>query len=303
MSGPQTKNSTAWALGLMDIRVGACASNITNIAPVLLTSASSLGAMAQTKFAGAVEFFRQMSGFPKREDGVIPLSEEAALEVAFKEMTPFNVALARGLDPTASRTPIAIEDVALVSAAGTRDAAKAIAVTGVTPEDWAAIDEEWIVYFTAATAGEIIGKRTGHVHTFANLTSAMEPVDGSSDKLFSIPASFFTGTWAADDTYVFYTMAGGATAYSNAHSGNLGLGAMAAPVDIRVEALYTFPNGTNTLTFVFPRAQAETSMEIDFAEEEEAKPTMRLASKDASSANSSGNAVWDAMPLGRVIWA
>lgn len=303
MSGPQTKHSTAWALGLMDIRVGACTSNIANIAPVLLTSDSSLGAMAQTKFAGAVEFFRQMSGFPKKEDGTIPLKEEAALEVAFKEMTPFNVALARGLDPTASRTPISIDDVALVSTAGTRDTTKAIAVTGVTPEDWAAIDEEWIVIFTAATAGEIVGKRTGHVHTFANLTSAMEPVDGNSDKLFSIPANFFTGTWAAGDTYVFYTMAGGDSAYSSAHSGNLGLGAMAAPVNVRVEALYTFPNGTNTLTFIFPRAQAETSMEIDFAEEEEAKPTMRLASKDASSANSAGNAVWDTMPLGRIIWA
>lgn len=303
MAGPQTKYSSAWALGLMDIRVGACASNIANIDAVLLTTDSSLGAMAQTKFAGSTEFFRQMSGFPKREDGVIPLSEEAALEITFKELTPFNVALARGLDPTASRTPVAIEDVALVSTLGTRDAAKSIAVIDATPADWAAIDEEWTVYFTGATTGVIIGKQTGTVHTFANLTGAMEPVDGDSNKYFSIPASFFTGTWAEGDTYVFYTMAGGATAYASAHSGNIGFGAMAAPVDLRVEAVYTFPNGTNTLTFILPRAQAEASTEIDFAEEEEAKPPIRLAAKDASSANAAGNAVWDDMPLGRMIWA
>ena len=303
MSGPKTKYSSAWALGLMDIRVGACATNIANIAAVLLTSDSSLGAMAQTKFAGSTDFFRQLSGFPKHEDGVIPLKEEAAIEVAFKELTPFNVALARGIDPTASRDPLAIEDVALVSTAGTRDSAKSIAVTGVTPTDWAAIDEEWVVYFTGAAAGEIIGKNTGWVHQFSSLGSAMEPVDGDSKKLFSIPASFFTGTWAANDTYVFYTMAGGATAYSSAHSGNIGFGAMTAPVDIRVEAVYTFPNGTNTLTFILPRAQAEASTEIDFADEEEAKPPIRLAAKDASSANSAGNAVWDTMPLGRMIWA
>jgi hypothetical protein len=287
----------------MDIRVGACASNIANIAPVLTTTDSSLGAMAQTKFAGSTDFFRQLSGFPKREDGVIPLKEEAAIEVAFKELTPFNVALARGLDPTASRAALAIEDVHLVSTLGTRDAAKAIAVTDGTPADWAVIDEEWIVVFTAAAAGEIFGKRTGYVHAFAALNAAMAPVDGNSKKYFSIPASFFTGTWADGDSYVFYTMAGGASAYASAHSGNIGFGAMAAPVDIRVEAVYTFPNGTNTLTFVLPRAQAEASTEIDFQDEEEAKPPIRLAAKDASSANAAGHAVWDAMPLGRMIWA
>jgi hypothetical protein len=239
-----------------------------------------------------------MSGFPKQEDGTIPISEIFALECAFKEITPFNMALARGLDPSAS-IDAQIFEVAENTTSGTQTGALAVD----TGAGWAVIDEEWTVVFTAATTGEIFGKTTGHVHQFVNLTGAMEPEDVGTDKYFSIPADYFSGTWAADETYVFRTMAGGAATYSSAHSGTIALGGMAAPVDIRVEAVYTFPNGTNTYTIIIPRAQAAASVEIPHTEESEAAVPIAFESKNASSDNTAGNAVWDAMPLGQVIWA
>lgn len=297
-SGPITKEVSAWAVGLMQIRIGASAANIATITPVL-TSANSIGALSATKFLGTTEFFEQMSGFPKTKDGSIPLSEIAALEIGFKELTPYNMALARGIDPTASQAVQVIEDVNTVTSSGTTTGDISVASTA----GWGVIDEMWTVIFTAATTGIIVGKATGHVHDFANVTSAMEPVDGSSDKYFSIPANFFSGTWAADETYVFYTLAGGASTYASAHSGNIGFGGMVAPSDVRVEALYTYPNGTNTMTYIFPRGQAVASIEVDHAEESEVAVPISFQSGNASSNNSLGNVVWDAMPLGRVIWA
>lgn len=300
--GPITKDATTWALGLIQIRVGPSAANIASIAPVLGAS-NSIGALSDTKFNCSAEFFKQMSGFPLREDGSIPLSEASALAGNYKEITPFNVALARGLDPTGSIAAAAIEDVAINSTSGTRSSSMSIAVLDGTPADWAVIDEEWTVVFTGATAGAIFGKVTGHVHDFSALSSAMAPTDGNSKKYFSIPANFFTGTWAADDTYVFYTIAGGDSTYSNTHSGSIGLGGLVAPVDIRVEGVYTYPNGTNTMTFIYPRAQVEANMELGFNQDSEATPPISFNSKNASSDNTAGNAVWDSMPLGRIVWA
>jgi len=96
--GPLTLDSTTVALGLAQIRVGASAANITRPNPVL-ASTDSIGALASTKFSGETEYFHLESGFPMLEDAVFPLREKASLECAFKEITPANIAMTRGLDP------------------------------------------------------------------------------------------------------------------------------------------------------------------------------------------------------------
>lgn len=297
VSGPVTKTASAWVLGLMQIRVGECAANIATITAVL-TAAQSLGALGQSKFLLNAEYFDQRSGFPLTRDGFIPLSESSQLDGGLKEITPYNFAIARGLDPTASVASSVQEGITSVTSTGT--------TTGnITVNDgggWAVIDEEWTVIFTAATTGIIIGKNTGHVHDFANVDDAMAPDDGADD-YFNIPASFFTGTWAADEIYTFHTRGGGDSTYDSAHSGNIGLGGLVAPVDVRIEGIYTYPNGTNTFTVIFPRAQITANVELDLAEEDPAVMPVSLVAQNASSDNTSGNAAWDNMPLGRVIWA
>jgi hypothetical protein len=96
-SGPVTKETTAVALGLAQIRVGVSADHITEIHPKLLP-ADSIGALANTKFTGNVDYWRLESGFPLLEDLVVPLRETAMLECAVKEITPYNLALAKGID-------------------------------------------------------------------------------------------------------------------------------------------------------------------------------------------------------------
>ncbi len=293
VTGPITKDASTWVVGLMQIRVGASAANIASVTAVL-TSVNSIGAMAETALRGNTEFFKQMSGFPKQEDGTIPIAEAFAIECAFKEITPFNLALARGIDPTASLAS-QIFEVSEVTTAGTE--------TGtMLSDDDGSIDDEWTVVFATATTGAIYGKVTGHIHDFANLTGAMEPANGG-DTYFTLPANYFSGTWAADETYVFRTMAGGASAYASAHTGTLGLGGLTSPADIRVEGVYTYPNGTSTYTCIIPRAQAAASVEIPHSEESEAAVPIAFESKNASSDNTSGNAAWDSMPLGTIIFA
>jgi len=191
-TGPTTKDTTTIALGLAQIRIGASAANITKQHPVLLAS-DSIGALANTKFVGNAEFFKLESGYPMLEDAVFPLRESAALECAFKEMTPFNLALARGLDPT----------------------------------------------------------------------NAL---------------------------------------YSEVHTGAIKLGTLAAPVNVRMEAIYTYPDGTNTMNIIFPRAQVSGAIEMDFAPEEPAAVAVSIEAKRADSEVSGGNACWDDKPIGQILW-
>jgi len=191
-TGPTTKDTTTIALGLAQIRVGASAANLTKQHPVLV-AADSIGALANTKFVGNAEFFKLESGYPMLEDAVFPLRESAALECAFKEMTPFNLALARGLDPT--------------------------------------------------------------------------------DAL-----------------------------YANEHTGSIKLGTLTAPVSIRMEAIYTYPDGTNTMNIIFPRAQVSGAIEMDFAPEEPAAVAVSIEAKRADSEVTGGNACWDDKPIGQILW-
>ena len=193
-TGPLTKDTTTIALGLAQIRIGASAANITKQHPVLSAS-DSIGALANTRFLGNAEYFTLESGFPMLEDATYPLREAAGLECAFKEITPANMALAKGLDP-------------------------------------------------------------------------------------------------AD--------------YSSVHTGKVALGTLAAPVILRVEAIYTYPDGTNTMNIVFPRAQVTASIEMDFAEEEPAAVAISIKANRADSgiedAADPGNACWDDKPLGQILW-
>ena len=193
-TGPLTKDTTTIALGLAQVRIGASAANITKQHPIL-AAAASIGALANTRFIGAAEYFKLSSGFPLLEDATFPLRESAGLECAFKEITPANMALAKGLDP-------------------------------------------------------------------------------------------------AD--------------YSDTHVGKVALGTLAAPVILRVEAIYTYPDGVNTMSIVFPRAQVTASIEMDFAEEEPAAVAISIQSNRADSgitdASNPGNACWDDKPLGQILW-
>ncbi|RKX65793.1 MAG: hypothetical protein DRP42_04215, partial [Tenericutes bacterium] len=90
--------------------------------------------------------------------------------------------------------------------------------------------------------------------------------------------------------------------YSDEHSGALPLGTITAPVYIRMEAVYTYPDGTNTMVIIFPRAQVVASTEIDFAAEEPAAISITIEAKRADSETSGGHVIWDNMPLGRMVW-
>ena len=189
-TGPTTKDTTTIAIGLAQIRVGLSSTYIGQVAPCL-AAGGSIGALANTKFMAAQEFYKLESGYPLLEDAIFPLRESAALECAFKEITPANMALAKGLNP-------------------------------------------------------------------------------------------------AD--------------YANAHTGQILLGALATPVYLRTEAVYTYPDGSNTMTVLFPRSQVVANPELDFAQEEPAAASITIEAKRADSGVTGGHVIWDNGPLGRLVW-
>ncbi len=99
MPGPITTDTTVLAAGFAQIRIGDSATNISNTAAVL-TSSDSIGAMAATKFMAPTEWLDHESGFPLKRDFTTVTKEEAKLECSFEEMSPYNIALAYGIDPT-----------------------------------------------------------------------------------------------------------------------------------------------------------------------------------------------------------
>jgi hypothetical protein len=189
-SGPTTRDTTAIALGLAQVRV-ALASTYIGQERAILTVSNSLGALANTKFSGNADFYRLESGFPLQEDAIFPLRETAMLECSFKEITPKNLAIALGKDPSG---------------------------------------------------------------------------------------------------------------YTDNHSGRIYLGTRVAPVYIRMEAVYTFPDGTNTMTIIFPRAQVAATSELDLQAEEPAASPLTIESKRADSSVSGGHVIWDGAPLGQIVW-
>ena len=297
-TGPVTKDTSTVALGLAQIRVGNSASNIGSTSPVL-TSGDSIGALASTKYTGNVDYWKLESGFPLLEDMTLPLRESSMLECEFKELSSYNLALARGIDPGAGAGKSAtVSEVDSNTTSGTTSGS--IAVTDTAGP----VDDTWTVVFTSATTASVYGAQTGHVGDMADLTSTFAP-DHGGNPYFSIPANFFTGTWAEDETYVFKTTAYVAPGgdYSDPHSGEIKLGTLSAPAFVRMEAVYTYPNGTNTMTIIFPRANVTSSVELDMQAEDNANVPITFEAKRADSEVSGGNAAWDSMPLGRIVFA
>lgn len=297
-SGPVTKDTSTVALGLAQIRVGPSAANVGTIAPVL-TAANSLGAMASTKYTGNVDYWKLESGFPLLEDFTIPMRESSMLECEFKEISSYNIALARGIDPGSSGSVATVSGGTINSTLGTVDGGLSISVS----QDAGPTTESWTILFSSATDFDVIGSVSGSVGV--GTIAAGAAIDNGGSPYFTLPAAFFTGTWADGDTYTFsttaYAAAGGA--YADPHAGSIALGAMSAPAYVRMEAVYTYPNGTNTMTIVFPRANATSSIELDMQAEDNANVPLTFEAKRADSEVTGGDVVWDAMPLGRIIFA
>ena len=294
-SGPITRDTTTIALGISQIRIAPSAAYIATVTAAL-SATDSIGALANTNFKSDTTFFDLESGYPAILDATFPLKEANSLECAFKEITPKNLAIARGLNPFADISATMTE-VGSTTAAGTTTGA--IAVT----DDTGPTTETWTVVFTGATTAGVYGSLSGHVGDLADLTTAFAPVNGAST-YFTIPASFFSGTWALDETYVFSTTAfiAGTTAYADNHAGNLPLGTVAAPKYLRVESVYTFPDAVHTMTIVMPRVNVKASLALDMQETSPTAVTMSLMAMNASSDVTGGNAVWDNMPAGQIIF-
>lgn len=85
--------------------------------------------------------------------------------------------------------------VSKTSLAGTTDPAKSIAAA------YAPVSDVWTVTFLSATAFSVAGAKVGVVGAAGAVNALF------ANRYFSIPAGFFTGTWAAGNTYLFRTAA------------------------------------------------------------------------------------------------
>ena len=299
-SGPTTKDTSTVALGLAKVCVGPSAANIANRNQVLDQIEHSLGALNTSNFTSTVEYWRLMSGFPSLEDLSIPLSEVAALECEFKELHPRNLAIARGIDATGVQNA-SVTVVGSDTTSGTTDASQEIEVRD---DQAGVVTDTWTVVFTDGDNYDVYGLETGHVGA-GTVAGAFSPdnedVTDDYSEFFTIPAAFFTGTWAGDDTFVFRTVAYSATGgYDDPHSGEINLGSMAAPAFVRAEAIYTYPNQTNHMYIIFPRANVTSSLELSFNESENANVPITIEAKRADDGVTGGHNTWNVGPLGRI---
>ncbi len=294
-TGPVTRDTTTVPLGLAQIRVGDSLANIANIEAVL-TADDSLGAMASTSYTGETEYWDLESGYPLGLDATFPLRESNIIECAFREVTPKNLALARGINPLGDVAAGVIEIGASTVGGGTVGDI-------VMTDDAGPTTETFTLIFTSATAFDAYGVLSGNVGS-GTISVEFAPDNGGAP-YFTIPADYFDANWLTDETYTFATSAfvAGSVAYLDAHTGSIGLGAVKAPDFIRVEAFYTFPDGTSTMTIIFPRTNVTSSLNIDFQAEDSAAVSMTMKSMTASSDVAGGNAVWDNFGNGRIVFA
>jgi len=292
--GPIIRDSKNIPIGLMQIRIHKSSPYIAQTGAVL-TATHSIGGMAKTDFMNSVEFKEIVSGFPEVRATMIPIKESFNIECAFREFSPLNFALAKGIDPFAD-VPATITAGESNTTAGT--------ISGVVVLDvddlGGVVTDEWTVVFTSATAFKVFGKETGYVATGANLTTEVSPAHAALGDYFVIPANFFTGTWAADDTFTFKTTAfeEGDTAFATPYVGNIGFGAMAAPKFLRVEGIYTFPDQEHAIQLIMPMAQVTSSIAANFSNTDETNTPMTIGANSASGDVVGGNAAWNDYPLG-----
>ena len=300
-SGPVTKDTSTVALGLAQIRVGASAANIATIAPVLAASAS-IGALASTKFTGTVDYWKLESGFPMLEDYTIPIREAAMLECEFKEITPYNLALARGIDPATGTDTLTVGSVDVVTSTNTL----VLAAAGIAIDATYGQEGQYIIEFSSATEYTVTHVAGGLMGDDGGVTiSTVEEFnhDGSNTAITITGATFLVSGTPADGDIIHFSIYTASSTYTNPHSGSINLGALVAPDYVRMEAVYTYPNGINTMTIVFPRANCTTSVEIDLQAEDNANVPLTFEAKRADSdLVIGGNAVWDLSPIGRIVF-
>lgn len=90
------------------------------------------------------------------------------------------------------------------------------------------------------------------------------------------------------------------TGYADNHSGEITLGNLSSPAFVRAEAVYTYPNATNHMYIIFPRANVTSSMSVDFSASDNANIPITIEAKRADSDVSGGDVAWDSSPLGRI---
>ena len=291
--GPVTKNAKTIPLGMAQIRIGKASTNIATPAAVL-NSTNSIGALASTKWTSQIDKWTFESGWPLLQDIEYPIREGSIMEAAFHEITPFNMALTRGIDPFGD-TSATVTELQSNTSAGT--------TTGtISPDDDGGVSDDFTFVFDGSGGFECYGAVSGHVGT-GTITVLFEP-DNSGNPYFSVPANYFDSGFILDDTYVIRTtaFAAGTTAYANDRSGEIYLGALRAFEMIRMEAVYTFPDGLSWIVFVFPQATAAGNSELDFQKEDAPAVPISFNSKRSDSGIVGGHSTWDDRPLGWVYW-
>jgi len=83
---------------------------------------------------------------------------------------------------------------------------------------------------------------------------------------------------------------------------SIALGGLVAPDYVRMEAIYTFPDNQTQMVIIYPRANVVSSMEIDLKAEDAAVIPITFEAKRGDSGVTGGNAAWDEMPLGTIIF-
>ena len=297
-TGPVTKDTSTVALGLAQIRVGPAAANVGNINRVL-NSIDSIGALASTKFTSNVDYWKLESGFPMLEDLTIPIRESAMLECAFKEVTPKNLALARGLDPFTGGGTLTPEATSVVQSA---DPAAAIgAASNITVDQTYGKVDVYTITMLSGTSYRVESYNNGPLQDDGATdvgTDENFSFDGVNTAI-TILANTLSGTLTAGDTFRFVVYDDGSD-YADNHSGAIGLGNLKAPDYIRMEAVYTYPNQVNHMYIIFPRANVTASTELDLQAEDNANVPLSFEAKRADSEVDGGDVVWDTMPLGRI---
>jgi len=297
-TGPVTKDTSTIALGLAQIRIGSASANIDQVSSVL-TADQSIGALANTKYTGEVSYWKLESGFPLLEDLTLPLRETAMLECAFKELSPKNLAIARGLDPSAGTGTLSISGARVVNAT---DPSVTVVPANLTVAGQSfAAEGTYTIEFSSSTAYDVTHSTLGTMQDDAAVavgTTELFSFDGSNDAI-QIAANAVTGTITAGDIIKFEVV-NLSSDYADNHSGSINLGGIKAPSFVRMEAVYTYPNGTNHMYVIFPRANAVSSVELDLQAEDAAQVPVTFEAKRADSGVVGGNAAWDAAPLGKI---
>lgn len=104
------------------------------------------------------------------------------------------------------------------------------------------------------------------------------------------------------------------SAQNDLHSGEIGLGNLSAPAYVRMEAIYTYPDGVHKMNFIFPRAQVSSSASIGFAQEDNPNVPVTVEAKRADSevqevidavdsSTITDGSTWNDAPLGIIQFA